>query len=237
LFGKEAKSMTPTCYMCNAEETGKEHVPPQCLFPEEKDMPGTCFRQNPIKVPSCDTHNSAKSKDDEYLLFVLASHFGNNIVAASQILTKVLRALRRRPHLQSIYTKTTKDVLLDGAETIAFQFERRRIDQELDHIARGLYYNEFMHKWDKRIAIHSPAMMVMEDKNATLVNRTTQNMAAAAAFFFDDAPRKGAHPDVFWYQMHAEPENERLVVRMCFYQGVEVIALSDPKLKENAEQE
>ncbi len=77
-------------------------------------MPGTQFRENPIKVPSCDAHNSTKCKDDEYLLFVLISHFGNNTVAANQILTKILRALRRRPHLKSIYTKTTKDVLLEG---------------------------------------------------------------------------------------------------------------------------
>ena len=129
MLGKDDRNMIPTCYMCDAEAMGKEHVPPKCLFPEEKDMPGTHFRENPIKVPSCDAHNSAKSEDDEYLLFVLSSHFGNNTVAANQIVTKILRALRRRPHLKSIYTKTTKDVLLGGVKTMAFQFERRRIER------------------------------------------------------------------------------------------------------------
>jgi len=220
--------------MCDAKATGKEHVPPKCLFPEEKDMPGTRFRENPIKVPSCDAHNTAKSKDDEYLLFILSGHFENNAVAASQIVTKILRALQRRPHLNAIYTRKTKAVFLGTEETMAFQFDHRRINSALDHVTRGLYYQEFKQKWDKRITIHSPAMIVMEGENADFVNHGTQYMAALTAKVFHDMPKNGAHPDVFWYQINAEPENARLVVRMCFYQGVEVIAISDPKLKQKA---
>ena len=80
-------------------------------------------------------------------------------------------------------------------------------------------------------------MMVMEGDNADFVNQTTQSMAAYAAILFNDMPKNGANPDVFWYQIHAEPENARLIARVCFYQGVEVIALSDPKLKQNAGQD
>lgn len=220
--------MIDTCYMCNSGATGEEHVPPKCLFPEEKDMPDTHFRENPIKVPSCDAHNSAKSKDDEYLLFVLISHFGNNIIAANQFLTKIVRALQRRPHLKSIYMTTTKDILLDGEKTIAFKFDHRRIGRELDHIVRGLYFKEFNQKWEKRIAIHSPAMMVMEGQNANFVNQASRNMSKDVDMLFQDTQKKGCHPDVFWYQMFAEPGNGQLIVKMCFYQGFDVVALSGP---------
>ncbi|MGA2314924.1 MAG: hypothetical protein ABSG71_00905 [Thermodesulfobacteriota bacterium] len=227
--------MPSTCYMCAAPATGNEHVPPRCLFPERKDVPGLNLRKNLISVPSCETHNSRKSKDDEYLLFILISHFENNRIAGNQFRSKILRALTRRPNILSIYKKETKDVFLNGQATLAFKFDRVRVDRELDHIARGLYFHEFKHTWTKRIAIHSPAMLVLEGPNATFVNRTTQNMASYAATFFNDKPKRGDNPEVFWYQLHAEPENNRLIVRMEFYQGVEVIALSDQKLKQNVE--
>jgi len=73
--------MAETCYMCSGKATGKEHAPPRCVFPEKKDSsPGVDYRRNLIRVPSCDAHNTAKSQDDEYLAFVLATHFANNAV-------------------------------------------------------------------------------------------------------------------------------------------------------------
>ena len=66
---------TETCYMCDASATGREHVPPRCLFPEAKDIPGKDFRKKLITVPSCDAHNFAKSKDDEYLMTILPVFF------------------------------------------------------------------------------------------------------------------------------------------------------------------
>lgn len=227
--------MSSACYMCDAPATGNEHVPPRCLFPEKRDIPGLNLRKNLISVPSCDTHNSRKSKDDEYLLFVLVSHFENNRIAGNQFRSKILRALNKRPNLLSIYKRETKNVLLNGQPTLAFKFDRVRVDRELDHIVRGLHCHEFNHTWTKRIAIHSPAMFVLEGRNAQFVNRTTQNIASYASMFFNDKAKKGDNPEIFWYQLHAEPVNNRLIVRMCFYQGVEVIALSDPKLKQNVE--
>ena len=29
---------TPTCYMCDASPTSKEHAPPLCFFPKEKEI-------------------------------------------------------------------------------------------------------------------------------------------------------------------------------------------------------
>lgn len=220
-----------TCYMCGSIATENEHVPPKCFFPEEKDLPGTNYRTNLTTVPSCREHNSAKSKDDEYLLFVLTSHFGNNTVAANHIRTKILRALRRRPHLLSIFTKTSKNVMLGGEKTLAFQFDRKRVNRELEHIVRGLHFREFEQRWMERIVVHSPAMMAMEGESATDVNQITRKMAGDAGVFFRDASRKGVHQDVFWYQIHADSSKGVLLARMCFYQGVEVIALSGRELR------
>ena len=72
--------MPATCYMCTSAATSVEHVPPRCLFPEQKDLPiGVDLRKQLITVPSCDIHNSRKSKDDEYLFY--ASEFFKLVVA------------------------------------------------------------------------------------------------------------------------------------------------------------
>ena len=47
------------CHICGLPSTGRDHIPPKCLFP-----PGTAGQ---VTFPACDIHNSRKSKDDEYL--------------------------------------------------------------------------------------------------------------------------------------------------------------------------
>jgi hypothetical protein len=71
------------CYMCSRPGTTVEHAPPKCFFPESKDLPGTDLRKNLITVPACDLHNTAKVKDDEYLLALITAHHGNNATAYS----------------------------------------------------------------------------------------------------------------------------------------------------------
>ncbi len=81
-----------TCYMCDEKSTSSEHVPPKCLFPEEKDLPpGVDLRKSLITVPSGDLHNSKKSSDDEYLLYCLVMSIPSNEIAKKLFLTKVMR--------------------------------------------------------------------------------------------------------------------------------------------------
>ena len=56
---------TDKCYYCGEPAMSEEHVPPKCLFPEQKDT-GKDYRKNLITVPSCDKHNAGKSCDDEF---------------------------------------------------------------------------------------------------------------------------------------------------------------------------
>ena len=122
MSGIGALEMSDSCYICSAEATSREHVPPKCLFPEYKDVPDRDFRRNLISVPSCDTHNSSKSQDDEYLLFILISHYENNAVAKEQFSTKIVRALKERPSRRQFYQTKQLKVLLNGERTLAFQF-------------------------------------------------------------------------------------------------------------------
>src|SRR6056297_1597568 len=93
------KQQRGRCYFCGKPATSSEHVPPKCIFPEQKDLPDEDYRKNLITVPSCDKHNAAKSRDDEFLMACLAPVVGNNGAGFLHMNTKLSRSYARNPHL------------------------------------------------------------------------------------------------------------------------------------------
>ena len=73
-------------------------------------------------------------------------------------------------------------------------------------------------------------MLSLEKNNSDFVNLTTKIMMSSVSELFNAVPMKGAHPNVFWYQIYDERAKDILIIKMCFYQGVEVIAFSHPRL-------
>ncbi len=57
------------CYFCGKPSTSTEHAPPQMFFRD--------FDCNFIKVPSCDSHNSQKSGDDQSIVSSLIQSLDN----------------------------------------------------------------------------------------------------------------------------------------------------------------
>lgn len=138
--------MNQTCYMCESEATSMEHVPPKCLFPEKKDLPAEIdLRKNLIKVPSCDKHNSHRSLDDEYFMFVIALAFRGNNHREKHFDTKILRAAKRKPHilptilqnLTTVYLKEQDGPLIESA---AFQVDIGRFEKVVQHVACGIFF-------------------------------------------------------------------------------------------------
>jgi hypothetical protein len=136
-----------TCYMCDAIATSVEHAPPLCLFPEiEEDELRRDFRRNLITVPSCDTHNSAKSRDDEYIRLELVSSIGANKHGYQLARTKIARSIARRPSLMlSLLQKSTPAFVLDNEsqqriETLRIELDPLRVYTVLMNIARALYF-------------------------------------------------------------------------------------------------
>src|SRR4051812_26151086 len=100
------KAVSSSCYMCAEPAIGDEHAPPKCFFPEKKDV-GVDLRANLITVPSCRAHNSSRSKDDEYAMMFVVTHYETNDVARDQFGTKCIRALKRSHGLTSrVFHKT-----------------------------------------------------------------------------------------------------------------------------------
>jgi len=207
--------------MCDEPATGKEHVPPRCLFPESKDIQGTDYRKNLLTVPSCDIHNSRKSKGDEYLLAVLTTHYENNAVAKEHIDTKVLRSLGHSPKLAC--------ALVEGGGTLGelayMRVNSDRIFNVCDHIAKGLYFDRYKSKWLQPIQFLSPAIFPPENTEQAL--RQYQEFEELVSRKLEDNQCRfqGGAPDIFQYRFSTD-RTSFFVIQLIFYGGVYVSGFS-----------
>ena len=181
------------------------------------------MRNNLIRVPSCDIHNLHKTKDDEYLLFVLISHFQNNEVCQQQILTKFIRALKRKPHLASLFLKEYRGAIVNGKKTIAYKVDDERFNKSIEHVAKGIFYSHFKQKWVYPFNVVSFAFYKIDDPD---FNKYVQNGFIKILESFEKDKAIGANPQVFKYKIHRSYDPDICLILMTFYEGFHVIAAS-----------
>ncbi len=218
--------MSQTCYMCDAQRTSDEHVPPRCLFPEKKDLPPAIdLRNNLITVPSCDAHNSKKSKDDEYILYVLVMNIPNNEVAQNHFLSKIIRAIDRNPSLINQFLGRHAPVHVHDStndkiqETIAMQIDTERFYSALDHMGRALYFNHFNLKWPGAVSVCPDFLLSLHPEYARQTNESMERMANLAKELFNNVEAHGNNPEVFKYQLVDGTKGVSKIMRLLFYGG------------------
>ncbi|MGB4820227.1 MAG: hypothetical protein WBP33_14050 [Saprospiraceae bacterium] len=215
------------CYACCEPATSKEHVPPLCLFPEIKDIDFANFRKHLITVPSCELHNSKKSKDDEFLMITLASIFGINGIGILHLATKVSRAIKRKglENFHEILNKTTDQKPIDENETlpeinIGYPDHVRFVNC-FRHIAYGLYYHKFKETFDGEVIILID-FIKYHDNN---FNKWKTVCRDQFELELKNIPIEGSNPEVFNY-VFTTPDNFGLVsVKMTFYVGAIIFAI------------
>lgn len=216
--------------MCSKPATSREHAPPLCLFPEINDVStGENYRKNLITVPSCDTHNSKKSKDDQFLLLILLLHYKNNEVGQNHFAGKLIRTLERRSGLLGVLTEK-EDILVHGSESSGFHINRDRFDATMDRIARALHFAEYGEIWNGQVIINTPSLFDMRSHNSFEVNLNQQGLKLMIDKFLAPYPIKGENPAVFYYQIDKALQEKKLLIRMVFYEGFVVYAYSSPEV-------
>lgn len=220
------------CYMCEATATSVEHVPPRCLFPEQKDLPsGVNLRKQLITVPSCEAHNTSKSKDDEYLLYALLMNISNNPTASNHFSSKILRAIQRSPAVIRKFTEKQVLVKVEDTqtgkihETVALQVNRKRVETALAMIGRALYFHHFKKSWRGSVFAYPNFLLCLTEANARELNEPVEKMAALAEEFFLNEPRYGENQDVFSYQVATGQAPAETIMLLRFYEGSRVTLL------------
>ncbi len=229
------KTIDKICYMCSKPAVSREHVPPICLFPEEKDIRTSMFRNNLITVPSCELHNSKKSKDDEFLMTCMAGVVGNNFLGYFHTHTKVKRAIIRKG-------QAFRNTILEEIQETHFKNENGvsfpvligrpnfdRLYSCFKNIAYGLYY----HKFGKRFEGESQIMMDF----LTFEDEQTEKIKLLVRKRLEEETEKpeieGANPEIFSYAFYRPDEFGLISLVMTFYQGSKVlVAFKETGIKE-----
>lgn len=222
------------CYKCGKIATSKEHVPPICLFPEQKDVGGADFRKNLITVPSCEEHNTQKSNDDEFLLATIAGVVGNNVLGYVQTKTKVKRIHNRKGkrYIEEI-AKNHKELTIKSKEGIEFSvmtglFDNKRLIKCFQHIACGLYFHEFQKIFDGECPVFIAFTINDSEKDENLKVWFKKEFELNSEKWLI----KGANPSVFKYQFGEPDYNGLIPLRMTFYKGADVyVSFMDKTIK------
>lgn len=212
------------CYMCGAVATTVEHAPPKCLFPEAKDTPGADFRKNLITVPSCIEHNCSKSSDDEFLMVSIAGIVGNNSIGYHHATGKVDRALRRSSYrlLNKVFHK--KEILRiekEDNEFIDFIIgtpDYARLKRCFNSIAYAIYRHHFGHRFIGESKAQL-GFLHSTDKNPRAFNAFIKHKVALE---LAGEPEYGENRRVFYYQFTKPDVYGIFLLKMCFYEGVDV---------------
>jgi hypothetical protein len=210
-----------TCYACDALATSREHVPPRLLFPESKDTDDDRdLRRNLITVQSCDTHNSFKSKDDEYLLWVLSINADANGFGFQQATTKGDRSYKRRPALLNSILDTER--LFPGRDPEA-DVDTERFDRSMELIARGLYFHHVGRRWAGSVLVIDGFTDFLDAPSVVKTGFSTLLQVAERAVASE--PQHGANPEVFWHKIHLRSGSPHCVQKFTFYDGCSVFAI------------
>jgi len=205
------------CYMCAAEATTREHVPPRSFFP-------LGYRDGLVTVPSCPKHNNDSSADVEYVRNVIVCAYPVNEVGLS-LAPKTLRSFNRSPGLFAHTFEEWWPVLTPQGGSGAFRLKMARFERVMEAIAHGLYYREEGKQYEGKWGIFSPTLSSLKDLQGGGIDdwEAFRRMLALVRF----SPRPTAQPKVFSYHVWRETDS-KLVYKYQFYEGFVVNALTLP---------
>lgn len=214
--------------MCDAPATSREHAPPSCIFPDASSL-GRDARRNLITVPSCDQHNSHKSKDDEFLRAFLVLHAAPTSPAARREFNgKLLRANRRKPDAHQAFF-TDHGPLYSGKMHMV-KLDRDRLDACIDRLARALFYSAFGKNWALPIRVVSPNFFSDSAADQAVPNAKTVEMVEALRRDLVASPIRGENPEVFEYRLRYDEEELVFLMAARFYESFEVYTFSDMQM-------
>lgn len=223
------------CYACDAVATSREHVPAQAFYPKPSELGPSEKRRNYrtglITVPSCELHNNAKSRDENYaigMIIVLSGLFIASEVPDVPVppffrkwFKHVKQGIRMR---HTIETATAISTLGPDGEPLGgtMTLESHAIDKTVEMMARALYYYHVNHerRWPAVCVVRNMHTIMADLRTPPGESQFSQMEAVVAEFERRGDPRgarRGPHPDIFFYQV-VEPQEGLIVMRLVFYQ-------------------
>lgn len=224
-MSKSKKRTIEKCYKCGADSTGREHVPPQCIFPEQKDSNNIDYRKQLITVPSCDEHNQKKTNEDEFFMMSITPCIGNNLIGLYQTRTKVKRAFEnKQPEFIKRILNGVKAVtieIVDGEKHNVWigAMDKIRMDKCVELIASGLYHDEYKKTFNGNFTIIYG--FTIDQDNIVRDHKFFINEKIKTEF--EKQKLKGFNSEVFTYQFIPEDDFGLTLLKMTFFEGATIL--------------
>lgn len=204
------------CYYCENEGTTVEHIPPKCIFPENK-------RKNLITVKSCYTHNNEKSGDDEYLRNILTICKSINVEGEKHFSNKTLKSIIRNQNGNNNIIKNPELILVNNEESISNEINYERITTLLSLMSSAFYFytyhEQYRNKWLVSIGD------VIEDDDSflfQLFSKIKKIDSSENSMFKEQSVENS---DIFRYFTFRE--SGLVVFKYIFYGSVEIYCISN----------
>ncbi len=156
-------------------------------------------------------------------MYTLVMNLPANGAAFQQFTTKVMRAINRKPALvHQLFAKITDLIVEDTVtgnrfKTIGYQIDENRFCCALEKVARGLYFHHFKTQWLGKVDVRPEFLLSLNEQHSLETNAVTQKIAEASNQLFKASEIYGDNPEVFYYQVHLDPERGVVVMRISFY--------------------
>jgi hypothetical protein len=209
--------------MCESPMTSYEHAPPQCIFPKSGNIKSNKNLKK-IKVPSCNLHNSAKSQDDEYLLYVLTTTITSNNIGLNHFYDKTIRAAKRKPKLSFELLKNSIPVRINDFEknrevnSHTLNADKNRIDSVLEKCARALYFHHTKNKITGKANVI--CSFILNANNIPFNQQITKALLISEKIF-NPISSFGDYPVVFNYKITEDQQS--VLIRLAFYETTKAI--------------
>jgi hypothetical protein len=203
--------------MCDKIMASREHVPPQSFFPKG-------HRTELITVPSCRDHNLTKSKDDEYVRFIITSFLTSNAHGQDLAITKGLRSLERSGgFISAVFRKSNLLKLPDGSHTVAISVDLERWTKFFEHLANAIYFHDFKHAHTQNWDIINFSLVVGE--SLMKGEPDPYNPVRAKLLALPFAQQQTSNPEIFRYFFYRYNE-QSYAYKFLFYEGFAIYALT-----------
>lgn len=124
------------CIYCGRAATTRDHVPPRCLL-------NSPYPNNLITLPCCRDCNNGFSKDEEYLICLLATLGDSPTLLEKQTVDgSIERAILRN---SSLYDRIINTLSVDEENRAYLTPETERIKRVVIKIASGIYFKRYKH--------------------------------------------------------------------------------------------
>lgn len=216
--------MKTHCYMCGADGSTREHVPPRCFFPKGVG------HQELLTVPSCPKHNTAKSNDDQYVLAQICINAGLGENLAKQVFVRsIAPQLARSPAFAARIAQGSKTLPNGWRE---YPVDVERLDRFFDHLVHALVFAKYGRRLDSRqhrIAHHYLSLTSgnpSEQAQRDFLVRALGHLSSEFAEFQQRFDAASVVEPVYEYRLFAPAGTDAsLTFRHFFYGVFEVVSL------------